>query len=115
MIIDLEKTGTEPLSHASVCIVGAGAAGISLAVELAKLSVNVILLESGGLRQEPATQGLYESEVSGHRHDSIHTGRFRVFGGSTTQWRGQIRELDPEVFEVRSWIPGVAGHFRSLT
>jgi choline dehydrogenase-like flavoprotein len=106
MIVDLEKNGSLPPSHASVCIVGAGAAGISLAVELAQLRVNVILLESGGLRQEPETQALYNSEVSGHRHEGVHAGRFRVFGGSTTQWRGQIRELDPEVFDTRSWIPG---------
>ncbi len=105
MIVDLEKTDGLPLSHANICIVGAGAAGISLGVELAQLGLSVILLESGGQRQEPATQALYDSEVSGHRHNGIHTGRFRVLGGTTTQWGGQILELDPENFEVRPWIP----------
>ena len=107
MIVDLEKTEGEHPIHGNVCIVGAGAAGISLAVELARYGVNVTLLESGGLHPEPArTQALYDSELAGLRHNGIHTGRFRVLGGTTTRWGGQILELDPENFDVRPWIPG---------
>ena len=105
MIYDLERPNGSPPSQSSVCIVGAGAAGISLAVELAKQGVSVHLLESGGLHGEPATQALYESEVSGLRHNGIHTGRFRVLGGTTTQWGGQILELDDQDFEARPWVP----------
>jgi len=106
MIIDLEISEHVPSSQGSVCIVGAGAAGISLAHELARLGVNVTLLESGGLRHEPSTQALYDGEVSGLRHLGIHAGRFRVMGGSTTRWGGEILELDAEDFEVRPWVPG---------
>jgi choline dehydrogenase-like flavoprotein len=106
MIIDLENSESAPSAQGSVCIVGAGAAGISLAFELARLGVSVTLLESGGLRHEPSTQALYDSEVSGLRHQGIHAGRFRVLGGSTTRWGGEILELDPEDFEVRQWVPG---------
>lgn len=105
MIIDLEKSEAVANGHSSVCIAGAGAAGICLAVELAKSGINVTLLESGGLQDEAATQELYASEVTGLPHQGIHIGRFRVLGGTTTRWTGLIRELDASNFEVRPWIP----------
>ena len=37
---------------ADVCIVGAGAAGITIAAELAGSDIAVILLESGGLERD---------------------------------------------------------------
>jgi len=105
MITDL--AGSEPGArpHTSVCVAGAGAAGICLAVELAKSGVSVTLLESGGLEEEQATQDLYASEVSGIQHKGVHQGRFRVLGGSTTHWFGQILELDSNAFDMRPWVP----------
>ena len=105
MIIDLESPEHLVPHHAGVCIAGAGAAGICLALELAKSGVHVTLLESGGLDEEKSTQDLYNSEVSGIPHIGIHQGRFRVLGGSTTHWAGQILELDPNNFEARPWVP----------
>ena len=87
-----------------VCIVGAGAAGICLAVELAKRGKNVMLLEGGGRDVEDAAQEPYRSEVIGHVHRGIHSGRFRAHGGTTTRWGGQILELNTEDFERRDWI-----------
>ena len=75
MIIDLAQSESVAPRHSTVCIAGAGAAGICLALELAKSGVNVALLESGGLDEEPATQNLYASEVSGLHHIGIHKGR----------------------------------------
>lgn len=105
MIIDLESS--EPLvpRQAGVCIAGAGAAGICLALELARAGVHVTLLESGGANEEKSTQDLYNSDLSGLPHIGVHEGRFRVLGGSTTHWAGQILELDPINFEARPWIP----------
>jgi choline dehydrogenase-like flavoprotein len=104
MIIDLEQAGELAPSHSSVCVAGAGAAGICLALELAKCGLSVALLESGGWNEEPATQALYASEISGVPHAGIHKGRFRVLGGSTTHWAGQILELDSNNFDARPWI-----------
>ena len=105
MIRDLEREqpGAE---RADVCIVGAGAAGIVLAVELARLGKSVVLLEGGGASIEEASQEPYRSEVVGHVHRGVHTGRFRVHGGTTTRWGGQILELDEIDFERREWISG---------
>lgn len=98
-----------PLSFSNsfdVCIVGAGAAGIVLAVELLRAGKRVVLLESGGDQLEAATQDLYRSDVVGQRHTGVHDGRFRTWGGTTTRWGGQVLELEPIDFARRNWIAG---------
>ena len=109
MIRDLEQEqpGAEQRADVcDVCIVGAGAAGIVLAVELARLGRRVTLLEGGGATIEQESQEPYRSEVVGHEHRGIHTGRFRAQGGTTTKWGGQILELDAIDFERREWVSG---------
>ncbi len=106
MINDLLLQTPAETSPADVCIIGAGAAGILLAVELARAGKRIVVLEGGGPDVEDASQDAYRSEVSGLRHNGIHEGRFRSLGGSTTRWGGQILELDPIDFEHRSWISG---------
>jgi len=90
--------------HADVCIVGAGAAGITLAVELVSRGKSVLLLEGGGIDIEEASQDSYKSEIVGLPHNGIHVGRFRAHGGSTTRWGGQILELDEMDFLERHKI-----------
>ncbi|HEY4342352.1 MAG TPA: GMC family oxidoreductase [Steroidobacteraceae bacterium] len=89
-----------------VCIVGAGAAGITLALELADSGLDVLLLESGGLQAEDSTQRLYEGEVVDERlHSPPDRYRQRRFGGSTTIWGGRSAPFDPIDFEARDYIP----------
>ena len=104
MIYDLQSDSPVSLC-ADVCIVGAGAAGIALAVELARRGKRVLLLEGGGSNLKDETQEPYRSEIAGLPHRGVHDGRFRVHGGTTTQWGGQILELDELDFADRSWIP----------
>ena len=106
MMRDLEHGAPTDPQHANVCIVGAGAAGILLAVELTRLGKSVLLLEGGGRDVEEPSQDTYQGEVTGVRHTGIHVGRFRATGGSTNRWGGQILELDDIDFLER---PGVAG------
>lgn len=89
---------------ADICIVGAGAAGLALATEFANSDLQVVLLESGGWEPDPRTQALYHTEQTGMPFQSAHTGRFRIFGGSTTQWGGQSLPLTPLDFEPREWV-----------
>ena len=105
MIRDLLHDKPSPDYRPQICIVGAGAAGICLAVELSKQGKSVMVLEGGGRDIEDAAQEPYRSEVIGHVHRGIHTGRFRAHGGTTTRWGGQILELNAEDFERREWIP----------
>ncbi len=89
-----------------VCIVGAGAAGITLALELAHTRLNVLLLESGGLEAEEQTQRLYEGMVVDERlHSPPDRYRQRRFGGSTTIWGGRCVPLDPIDLEKRAYVP----------
>jgi choline dehydrogenase-like flavoprotein len=91
---------------ADLCIVGAGAAGISIALELADSSIDVLLLESGGLQPEKATQDLYAGTVADERlHSPPDTYRQRRFGGTTTIWGGRCMPLDAIDFEYRDFMP----------
>ena len=101
MIRDLHQSQPEASTTADICIVGAGAAGIVLAVELARRGKRVLLLEGGGSGIEEASQDPYASEVAGLPHRGIHTGRFRAKGGTTTKWGGQILELDADFSATR--------------
>jgi choline dehydrogenase-like flavoprotein len=107
LIFDLEKSGSVDQSDFAVCVVGAGAAGITLAADLAQRGIRTLLLEAGGRRYDSRDQDLYSGEVGeGLAYSGLYDGRFRLLGGSTTQWAGQILELDDFIFEKRSWVPG---------
>ncbi len=102
----LELSDGETL-HADVCIVGAGAAGITLALQLAGSGLRVLLLESGGLKPEKDAQRLYEGSVADERlHSPLHRYRERRFGGSTTIWGGRCVPFDAIDFEQREYLPG---------
>jgi choline dehydrogenase-like flavoprotein len=102
--IDARNVESE-LIEADVCIVGAGAAGITIGHELGISRLKVALVESGGLSFSHAAQSLSIGDNVGLPSFSTATSRFRVFGGSTTRWGGQCRPLDPIDFELRPWMP----------
>jgi len=110
MIADLERADPLPQTERlnfDVCIVGAGASGLVLAIELINYGKHVLILESGGWRRwERRTQALKKSEVVGLPYAGVHSGRFRTLGGTTAAWAGQIIELDELDFAHRKWIPG---------
>ena len=105
MIHDLLNETSQAGLTADICIAGAGAAGITLAVESARKGKKVLLLEGGGAVREDSSQALYDSEIVGLAHRGIHTGRIRVKGGTTVRWGGQILELDAIDFTARPGIP----------
>ncbi len=106
MIIDALQADSGTAFTADVCIVGAGAAGISMALELAGSSLDVLLLESGGLKAEKATQDLYAGEVADERlHSPPDRYRQRRFGGTTTIWGGRCMPFDEIDFETRDFLP----------
>lgn len=107
MIVDAYDSSLPSASTlvADVCIVGAGAAGISLALELSGQGLQVLLLEAGGIRSEDATQALYAGEVVDARlHPPPQRYRARRFGGSTTLWGGRCMPFDPIDFEPRDYV-----------
>jgi len=111
MFDDADDVPTGATIRGDVCIVGAGAAGITIARSLAGTRHRVVVLESGGLDFEAPVQRLARGIVSGLHYD-LESSRLRYFGGSTNHWAGMSRPLDPEDFEVRDWVPFSGWPFR---
>jgi len=96
-----------PDSHefeCDICIVGAGAAGITIAKSLTSTKKNVILLESGGLEYEQATQSLYKGLNIGKKYFELIHDRLRYFGGTTNHWGGWCAPYTKEDFYEHDWI-----------
>jgi choline dehydrogenase-like flavoprotein len=106
MLLDASDLPTGQPLTADLCIVGAGAAGISLALEFIASGLDVLLLESGALEADPLTQALYAGSVSDERlHSPPDRYRQRRFGGTTTIWGGRCMPFDPIDFEPREYLP----------
>jgi choline dehydrogenase-like flavoprotein len=106
MLLDGRKVTRGRTIECDVCIVGAGAAGITLAHELDGRPERVLLLESGGFAPSRAAQALNTGEVA----DPLHHGpldRYRVrrFGGTSTVWGGWCAPFDAVDFQVRPHVP----------
>ncbi len=107
-LLDARELGQTAELAGNICIVGAGAAGITLATELAGDSRDVILLESGGLRPDEETQALYELESVGYPIRPDFMSRARYFGGSCNLWAGRSMKLSPADTAGRAWVEGSA-------
>jgi choline dehydrogenase-like flavoprotein len=104
-MIDLAQASGPLDLEGEVCVIGAGAAGISLTRRLLKLGHSVVLLESGGLDYEPATANLNAGENAGEDYYDLEDSRLRFFGGTTAIWGGRCAELDPIDLERRDYVP----------
>ncbi|EWY38086.1 hypothetical protein N825_15420 [Skermanella stibiiresistens SB22] len=105
MFLDLRQLSDGERFDADLCIVGAGAAGISIAREMLGSPFKVILLESGGMDFQADTAAL---NVAGNQSDLIldlESFRARLFGGMTSLWGGNCAPLDPIDFQDRPWVP----------
>ena len=103
MIIDARQIPSGTKLSADICIIGAGAAGISLATKLARSQFRVCLLESGGFKPDRKTQSLNHAENIGRHYELLST-RTRFLGGGTNCWGGWSRPLDEINFERREWL-----------
>ncbi len=110
MLIDTRELEPDSTIRAHVCIVGAGAAGITIARELAGGPLDVVLLESGGTEVEAGAHAMNEGEITGEPLLAHHTPvtldqvRMRLLGGTTNHWAGYCRPLEPIDFETRDYL-----------
>jgi len=88
-----------------VCVIGAGAAGSSLARRLMPTGLTVGLLESGGRDHDPRVQSLSGGERSGLDYYELDHVNLRFFGGTTAVWGGRCARLNAIDFERRPWVP----------
>lgn len=107
MIVDAEQPGSAGTLDTRICIIGAGPAGISLALRLAEAGISSLLVAGGALDEEPRHQALYQGEVADPAmHSPTTEYRHRQFGGSSATWGGRSMPFDPIDFETRRWIEG---------
>ncbi len=122
MLTDFAAIPNGTTLAADICIVGAGAAGITLARGLSGRGLHICLLESGGLDHDPVTQSLGTGDNIGMPYYDLHSSRLRFFGGTTNIWGGRCAPLDDIDFSNRAWVPhsgwpisreDLAAHYRA--
>lgn len=85
-----------------IVVIGAGAVGIHLAVQLARAGQDVIVLESGDETLSNFSSDSYS--VIGRKHEGIRLGRSVALGGTTNLWGGQLVEFNPLDIDGREWL-----------
>lgn len=98
MIVTHEAIPSDPYD---VCLIGAGPAGITLALELESSGMKVCVLEAGGDGYDRDAQRLLEGTTDGDRYPPLRDTRMAALGGSSHVWAGWCRPLDPIDFEPR--------------
>lgn len=113
MLVDSRNIDDGTIVSTEVCIIGAGPAGITIAIELMNKNLSVCLLESGDINENADASSLAEGEVTGDPFTPLRDMRHRQFGGQSNVWN---ISLDPGVgvryvdlsaidFEKRDWVP----------
>jgi choline dehydrogenase-like flavoprotein len=105
MLIDGRTLAQGATLEADVCIAGAGAAGMTIALDLIGSGLSVVLLESGGVERDEATQALSDGRMTGIDTWNLRRMRIRALGGTTGHWNGWCRPLMAQDFERRDYIP----------
>jgi len=106
MIIDGRGIPADSTVDMDVCVIGSGAAGISLALEFVNQPGIVVgLVESGGREWDERTQALSEASQKGHRYYPVKETHMRVLGGTTLAYGGICTEMSSLDFEERPWVP----------
>jgi choline dehydrogenase-like flavoprotein len=106
MILNANKITSKDTLKCDLCIVGAGAAGITLALEFADSNIDVILLEAGNISNSGKSQQLYQGSVTDRlRHLPTDQARYRQLGGTTSMWGGRCLPYDQIDFDKRSYVP----------
>jgi len=100
MLTDLNKSSLnfKKFSGFDVAIIGAGAAGITLAKKLSYYGKKVALIEAGGKEYDEESQKIYSAKKVGDPYFELDTARLRYFGGSTNHWGGMCRTFETEDF-----------------
>jgi choline dehydrogenase-like flavoprotein len=95
-------TGAE--LQAEVAVVGAGPAGITLALELANAGHSVLLIESGGDSYNAGVQRLGETVAGDSVHVPMSLATRRQIGGASNLWGGRCVPFDAIDFQHRKII-----------
>ena len=113
MLADGRTVPQAEVVKTGICIVGAGPAGITLSEQLGLAGFDVLLVERGD-RHPKVPHTVPDTAASIGIPYPLGESRAFELGGSVHKWRvstplgdgfGRLREMDPEDFERRPWIP----------
>lgn len=105
MHIDARKIDNNSLIEGDLCIIGAGGAGISMALEWIGTPYKVILLEGGGFEYDDKIQDLFGGKNLGQKYYPLRSSRLHYFGGAMAHWGGYCSPFEEIDFMVRDWVP----------
>lgn len=105
MHTDTRNLPENSLITGDLCIIGAGAAGISMALDFESRKEKVILLEGGGFEYDEQVQDSYAGTGTGQKYYPLKSARLHFFGGTTGHWAGMCSPFDPIDFKERPWVP----------
>jgi len=106
MIVDARKITSGAELYCDICIVGSGAAGMTIAHELCNSGLDVMLLEAGGRNFSDRAQEPYRGDVVDRaHHGALEDYRHRRLGGTTAVWGGRCAPFTAIDFERREHVP----------
>src|SRR5688572_7058984 len=105
VFVDANELPSATTVDAEICVIGSGAAGLTVASLLDRSSIRVCLVESGSLGPDEETQALYDIESVGYPVRQNFMSRARYFGGTSNLWAGRCMWLSPLDFCRRDWVP----------
>jgi GMC oxidoreductase len=105
VIITADSLGGDATLSADLAVIGAGPAGIVVAMEVASRGFEVLLVESGYERFSADVQQLAEAEdLNPDLHSPMSLTTRRQVGGTSVIWGGRCVPLDRVDFDHRSYI-----------
>jgi choline dehydrogenase-like flavoprotein len=88
--LDARSLASGKVLECDVCIIGAGPAGIGVALELAECGATVVVLESGGTDNDPQIQELNDGVTVGDSYAGLRATRNRAPGGTVHLWNTPV-------------------------
>ena len=88
-----------------LCIIGGGAAGITLALGAKEAGFSTLVVEAGGFDFDDETQAVYSGTVVSDVLPTVYlrTSRLRQFGGTTNHW-GVTPSSSTTIFSGRARV-----------
>jgi hypothetical protein len=103
VLLDAARIELDDVIETEVAVVGAGPAGIVVALELAAAAkMRVILIESGGDSFDPDIQRLGATAGEDPPHAPMSLTTRRQIGGASNLWAGRCVPFDPIDFQPRA-------------
>lgn len=103
MFVDGNSIKKDNRINTDICIVGAGIAGIQLAISLINTGIKIVLIEAGDTQYNKSIQEAHRFVTTDLSIDN--ESRIIALGGTSTVWAGVLCPFDPIDFEKRDWVP----------